>query len=173
MLEYSEKVRLAQILHEAARQLRGRILNTTAVIDTQLAEIISHYFCRDEERRALFMSDVATSQFFSLRMKEDILKKIIRAECRPYLDQNPGIFKEFVSIRLLRNDIAHAIIDVSDEALIRGPASAIGFVSFKDGKRHVRQITQAESEDFNGRTGSLLGNLGDIARILGIPATYV
>jgi hypothetical protein len=70
-----ETIILARILHQTAREMRGRILNSVAVIDVQLAEIISHYFCDSENRRALFMSEIATSQFFSLRSKENILKK--------------------------------------------------------------------------------------------------
>ena len=152
--------------------MRGTLLNTVAVLDAQIAEIISHYFCNVEHRRALFMSDIATAQFFSLRMKEAVLKKIVKLECGFYLERNPGLFKEFEAIRNFRNDLAHAIIDVSEEALIRGPTESIGFVSFKDGKEHTRRVTPAEADSYNARAGMLLGNLKEIALILGTPARY-
>jgi hypothetical protein len=143
-----ETIRLARILHETARQMGGRILNSVAVIDVQLAEIISHYFYDRENRRALFMSEIATSHFFSLRSKEAILKKIVGSECSFFLENDPGLFKEFENIRNLRNDLAHATIDVSREALLRGSTSA-GFVSFRDGVPRVRTVTQAEADDYD------------------------
>jgi hypothetical protein len=81
------------------------------------------------------------------------------------------LFTEFEDIRKLRNDLAHSTIDVPREARLRGLTS-VGFVNFKDGEQKVRTITTQEADDYDAKIGTLLGKLGDIAKILGLPATF-
>ena len=70
MLTDLERQRLAGVLHESVRQMRGRFLNTVAVIDIELAWVISQYFCSDDARSAIFMSEIATKEFFFISPKD-------------------------------------------------------------------------------------------------------
>ena len=52
---HEEKVAAASKLHEKARYLRGRFLNHVAVIEKEIAVILTEYFCtEDETKRELF-----------------------------------------------------------------------------------------------------------------------
>jgi hypothetical protein len=70
--EYSKKVSAAQKLHEKARYLRGRFLNSVAVIERNIAVILTEYFCTtDENKRELFFLKVAEKM--SLQKKNKFL----------------------------------------------------------------------------------------------------
>ena len=167
-MHYNTKVAKAKELHEAARQLRGRFLNSVAVIDVKIGEFLASYFCNDEKRRALFMSEITTNQSFALRTKVNLLKKIVKSEFDFYLEEYPEIFNELEKIRKFRNELAHATIDVSDKALERGPEIGIGFVFYKNGKKHVKVISPKQAEDYHVRTNMLLSNLTNLLRLIGI-----
>ncbi len=52
---YHKKVTAAERLHDKARYLRGRFLNSVAVIECDIAVILTKYFCAvDESKRELF-----------------------------------------------------------------------------------------------------------------------
>lgn len=74
--EFSNKVAAAKKLHEKARYLRGRFLNSVAVIEWHIAVILTEYFCtEDENKRELFFGEVAEK--LSLQMKKEILIDIV------------------------------------------------------------------------------------------------
>ncbi len=166
-MDYKEKHRLAVQLHAYVREWRGAVLNHVAVIEKEIAHIISHYFCK-EEKRDVFYSEIATAEFFSYRNKVSILKKILQKEYDFFWKEHSNLTKELGKIGDFRNVMAHATIDVTDDALRRHPKKGVGFVSFQNGQRIVQVLTEADFNDWNGRMGTVSSDIDDLKRILGI-----
>jgi hypothetical protein len=164
-MERDGKIRLAQRLHSYVRDWRGRVLNTVAVIERDIALLISSYFC-EEEKKYFFFSEVATSHFFSFRSKINILKKILKKDYQFCLDQNPDFFREIERVIEFRNLIAHSPIDTSDEALERDPKEGVGFVSYSDGVKSIKVITEAGFNEMNGIMGNVSSELATLMRFV-------
>ena len=75
-----EQVNIAMKLHESVRQFRGRVLNSIAVIDVGISNILTAYFCENEEKKGLLLSEVFTSQPFRFRAKCRLLEKIVKKD---------------------------------------------------------------------------------------------
>jgi hypothetical protein len=159
--EYNKKVAAAKRLHEKARYLRGRFLNSVAVIERDIAVILTEYFCtEDEEKRALFFSRVAEN--LSLQRKKEILIEIVKNDYPRYWEEHKQFLHDLKNIQELRNKLAHSIIDVSDEALARPLDEGVGFVQWKKGE----PITDSEFEDWEVRAVMLNSTLSEIKRLL-------
>lgn len=164
--DYDKKVSTAQKYHGLAREIRGRYLNSVAVLDTYLAEIITEYFCKEGKRKDLFYSEIATGQHLSLRNKRDILWKIMNIELIAYLEEYKGINKKIDSILTYRNKLAHATVDVSYEALSVEKVKGVGFVEYKDGQRVVTYFSEEESQFKQAELNTLLGDIKSIKSLL-------
>lgn len=159
--EYERKVAAAQRLHEKARYLRGRFLNSVAVIERDIAVILTEYFCpEDEEKRTLFFTRVAGN--ISLQRKKEILIEIVKNDYPRYWEENKKFLQDLNNIQEFRNKLAHSILDVSDEALARRIDEGVGFVQWKKGE----PITDAEFQDWEVRANVLSSTLFDIKRLL-------
>jgi hypothetical protein len=163
----NERIRQAQRLHEAVRQLRGRLLNSVAVIDISISRLLASYFCQDENKRHLAFSDVFTAYSMRLHSKAELLEKIVRNEFPWYLDREPDVFRSLRELREFRNTLAHATVDVSDEALAKGAEREIGFVYYRDGERRVRQVTPEMANDFNVKASMVHTSLIELGRLFG------
>jgi len=161
-----KKERVAEKYHEFARELRGRYLNCAAVLDTQLAEILTEYFCKDDYRRDLFFSEIATGQQFSFRVKIELLTKILKNDCKEYINIHPELLKTLSRIKDYRNKLAHATIDVSDEALSKDKISGVGLVIYRNGKREIDFITFEEAEKRQVEINMMFSNITDIKKLL-------
>lgn len=164
-MEHKEKVIRAQQLHSYVREWRGRILNTMAVAERNIALLISSYFCK-EEKKYFFFSEVATSHFFSLRSKVNILKKILKKDYQFCLDQEPNFFKNLETVIEFRNLIAHATIDVSDDALKRDPREGVGFVSYSEGVKSIKVFNEVDFNEMNGIMGDISSELETLMRFV-------
>jgi hypothetical protein len=159
--EYRNKVAAAKRLHEKARYLRGRFLNSVAVIERDIAVILTGYFCtEDEEKRILFFTKVAEK--LSLQRKKEIRVDIVKNDYPRYWEEHKQFFMDLQNIQELRNKLAHSIVDVSDEALSRPIYEGVGFVQWEKGE----PITDAEFEDWEVRANMLVSTLSDIKRLL-------
>jgi len=162
-MEHNEKVNAAKKIHERARYYRGRFLNSVAVIERDIAMILTDYFCtKDEEKRELFFRNIATAPSFSLKTKKDILVKIVKKDYPIYWDNNSDVLRHFEEIIEFRNKLAHSIVDVSDEALKRPIEDGIGFVEWQEGK----PITQEDFDDLDAWATTVNSCLNDIRRLL-------
>jgi len=92
--------------------------------------------------------------------------KIINIELKPHLKDYKDINKKIDSVLEYRNKLAHATIDVSEEALSVDEVKGVGFVEYKDGKRVVRYFTQKESEYKQAELNTLLGDIKSINKLL-------
>jgi hypothetical protein len=159
--KYLKKVAAAEKLHEKARYLRGRFLNSVAVIERDIAVILTEYFCtEDEKKRALFFSKVA--ERISLNKKKEILIDIVKSDYPRYWKENKDFLTDLQNIQEFRNKLAHSVIDVSEEALARPIAEGIGFVQWEKGK----PITDREFEKWGVRANMVGTTLLEIKRLL-------
>lgn len=162
------KIRKAQMVHERARYIRGRFLNFVAVIERDIALIITDYFCpTDQEKRELFFTEVISR--VPLGEKREILFKIIRRDYPRYWDKNRDLLKEIIKIQELRNKLAHSIVDISEQALDRPIEMGIGFVEWEGSK----PITEEDFQEWECRANMVLSTLSDIKRLLPFKETPV
>ena len=78
-----EKFRAAERLHARAREFRGRFLNSVAVIEHDIAKLLTDYFCRDDPaKQELFFERIACRM--SLEEKRSMLVAIVREDYPGY-----------------------------------------------------------------------------------------
>ena len=158
---YKKKMRAAEKLHEKARYLRGRFLNSVAVIERDIAAILTEYFCTiDEEKRGLFFTKVAEK--LSLQKKKEILIEIVKADYPRYWEENKEFLNSLQQIQEFRNKLAHSVLDVSDEALARPLEEGVGFIQWRKGD----PITDDEFQEWEVKANMLSSSLSDIKRLL-------
>ena len=155
------KRRSAEKLHEKARYMRGRFLNSVAVIERDIALILTEYFCTaGEDKRELFFSKVAEK--LSLQKKKEILLEIVQNDYPRYWEENADFLKSLQIIQNFRNKLAHSVLDVSDEALSRPLEEGVGFIQWNKGE----PVTDKEFEDYEVATNMLSSTLHEIRRLL-------
>ncbi len=161
--EYQRKVAAAKKIHEKARYLRGRFLNSVAVIERYITVILTEYFCTEDEfKRDLFFNKVAGK--FTLNKKKIILIDIVKNDYPRYWEENKQFLIDLQSIQEFRNKLAHSVVDVSDEALGRSIEEGVGFVQWKKGE----PVTDKEFEDWEVRANMVSSVLSGIKRLLPI-----
>jgi hypothetical protein len=159
----NDRVRAAQKIHERARYLRGRFLNSVAVIERDIALVLTDYFCTsDQEKSELFFDHIVTSHFFSLRNKKEVLIHIVKNDYPRYWDEHTHILRALDDIITFRNKLAHSVVDVSDAAIERPLEDGIGFVDWKAGE----PITDKQFQDWEVKANIVLSCLKDIKRLL-------
>ncbi len=152
----------AEKIHERAPCLRGRFLNLVAVIERELALILTdHFYSSDAEKGALFRLG-RNRPFFTLRAKREVLPKMVKNDYPEYWDQNREVLKNLEDIAAFRNKRAHSIVDVSDPALARPIQEDAGFVDWEGGN----PITDADFEDWEVKANMVLSCPSDVKRLL-------
>ena len=158
---YKKKMAAAQKLHERARYLRGGFLNSVAVIEHEIAVILTEYFCtEDESKREIFFAKVAEK--LSLQKKKEILIEIVKADYPRYWEENKEFLNSLQQIQELRNKLAHSILDVSDEALERPLEKGVGFIQWRKGV----PVTDEEFQEWQVTANMLSSTLADIKGLL-------
>lgn len=158
-----EQIKAAMKIHERVRYLRGRFLNFIAVIERDIALILTDYFCTsDPEKRELFFKNIVTASYFSLSVKKDVLVKIVKKDYPKYWEEHSQTLKALNEIMEFRNKLAHSVVDVSDEALTRPLEEGVGLIDWKAGK----PITDKEFEEWEVKTNMISGCLNDIKQLL-------
>jgi len=160
-VEHKKKFIAVGKIHEKARYLRGRFLNSVAVIERDIAVILSEYFCTEDEfKRDIFFNKVAGK--FSLNKKKEILIEIVKNDYPRYWEKNKQFLIDLQSIQEFRNKLAHSVVDVSDEALCRPIEQGVGFVQWKQSV----PITDKEFEEWEVKANMIGSVLYDIKRLL-------
>lgn len=158
---YRKKMDAAQSLHERARYLRGGFLNSVAIIERDIAVILTEYFCTDDEsKRDLFFRKVAEK--LSLQKKKEILIEIVKSDYPKYWKDNKEFLNSLQQIQEVRNKLAHSVLDVSEEALKRPLEEGVGFVQWKKGS----PMTDDEFQEWEVKANMLSSTLSDIKRLL-------
>ena len=162
-----ERFKANRKLHESVREIRGRILNSVAVIDVKISEILTAYFCNDNKKKGLLMSEVFSNQAYGLRTKIRLLETIVKRDFDFYIKDNACLFKDLESLREFRNDVAHATIDVSEKAH-KNADKEVGFVFYKNGERKTKIVSFKKADDYRVKANMVSGRLTEIGRLLGI-----
>ena len=156
-----QNVAAAQKIHEKARYLRGSFLNSVAVIERDIAMILTEYFCTEDEcKRDLFFNKVVGK--FSLNKKKEILIDIVKNDYPRYWEEHKQFLIDLQRIQEFRNKLAHSVVDVSDEALLRPIEEGVGFVQWKKGE----PITDKEFEQWEVKTNMISTVLIEVKRLL-------
>jgi hypothetical protein len=155
------KVAAAKRLHERAIYLRGRFLNSVAVVERDIAKILTEYFCTvDETKRELFFEKVAEK--LSLQRKREILIEIVKNDYPRYWEKNNKFLTDLQQIQEFRNKLAHSVLDVSDDALARPLKDGVSFVQWNKGV----PIKDEEFQEWEVKVGMLSSTLLDIKKLL-------
>lgn len=155
------KYQAVRKIHEKAREFRGGFLNSVAVIERNIAKILTEYFCTgDELKRELFFNKVAEK--LSLEKKKQILIEIAKNDYPKYWDDNQKFLKDLQKIQEFRNKLAHSVVDVSEEAIGRPLDEGIGFIQWNKGE----PVTEDELNDWEVEANMLSSTLTDIKRLL-------
>ncbi len=161
--EEEKRIRAAKKIHEKARYMRGRFLNSVAVIEHKISLILTEYFCsHDEGKRKIFFNKIMNAHFFSLNAKRDILIEIVKKDYPLYWKENQAELKDLKTIIEFRNKLAHSIVDVSAAALARPIEEGIGFIEWNKGQ----VINDDEFQNWDVRTNMVSSCLEDIKHLL-------
>jgi len=159
----AERFKAARRIHERARYIRGRFLNSVAAIERDVAMILTEYFCTvDPAKRELFFRHVVTSPSFPLRAKKEVLIRIVRNDYPRYWDEHSDVLKALDDIMAFRNRLAHSIVDVSESALPRPFEAGVGFVDWNQGE----PITDQQFQEWEVKANMIYSCLAEIKRLL-------
>lgn len=159
----AERIRAARRVHERACYVRGRFLNAVAALERDIALILTEYFCTsDPAKQELFFRHVVTSPSFTLRVKKEVLIRIVKEDYPRYWDEHSGVLKDLDDIMAFRNKLAHSIVDVSETALSRPLEEGVGFVDWNKGE----PITDEEFQEWEVKTNMVSTCLIEIKRLL-------
>ncbi len=163
-MNYDEKVKAAQEIHEKAKQFRGHFINSVAVIEQEIALILTEYYSRTDvpEEYKKVLRDARKCKFQKLDKNTNALLKIIKNYYLNYWDRYCCILEDIDKIRVFRNKIAHSPVDISEDALNRPIQEGVGFIEWNKGK----PLSEADFQDWNARTNMIVGTLRDIKRVL-------
>ena len=151
----------ARRIHERAREFRGRFLNHLAVIERDIALLLTEYFCTEDPlKQELFFDRIACRM--SLEQKRVLLAEIVKRDYPRYWDDNGQFLQDLKQLQELRNKLAHSIVDVSNPALERPIDQGVGFVQWNGGV----PITEQELDQWCAQANMVSGTLADIKRLL-------
>ncbi len=158
---HMKKIAKTKKIHEKGRELRGRFLNSVAVIERDIAVILTKYFCTtDKSKQELFFLKVAEKM--TLDRKKQVLTEIVKNDYPSYWEELKPFLIDLKKIQEFRNKLAHSVLDVSDEALARPIEDGVGLVQWEKGK----PITDKEFEEWEVRANMVISTLINIKRLL-------
>jgi len=162
MTTYSdENFKSAHSLHARARDFRGRFLNHIAVIERDIALILTEYFCTiDPSKQEIFFERIACKM--SLEEKRSLLIVIVKRDYPNYWKDHQKFLQDLQQLQEFRNKLAHSVLDVSDEALARPLEDGVGFLEWKKGV----PITEQELDEWCARAQMVGSTLAGIKMLL-------
>jgi hypothetical protein len=161
-MEEEDKHKAAKNIHEKARYFRGKFLNKVAVIDREIALILTNYFCTDQDKKEFFFENIATAPFLTFNSKRELLIQIVKRDYQFYWGEYGSTLKDLTEIMKFRNKLAHSIVDVSEDALRRPLNNGIGFIEWKAGE----PITDEQFDEWEIKATMVLDCIYDIKRLL-------
>jgi hypothetical protein len=138
--------RTARFFHliDVARFARGLVLGSSAELDFKIEEILGLAFCPEPGPRQLLRAGLLSDITFDKRIQ--LLTMIVDTE---YPNIVSADFKARLGhIRKLRNQVAHWILDDSDDALLTTRDDWVRLVSFRGGSKVSVEITSKALESY-------------------------
>jgi hypothetical protein len=147
----------AERLHAKAREYRGRFLNLIAVIERNLALLLTEYFCTSDSAKQEFFFDRIACKM-SLEEKRTLLMEIGKRDYPTLWQEHTELLKDLQELQTFRNKLAHSVLDVSPAALARPLDHGVGFVQWKKGT----PITEEEMDKWCVRANMVNSTLATI-----------
>ena len=91
-----------------------------------------------------------------------LLFEIIKKDYPNYWSENKKHLEPLTEIIEFRNQLAHSMLDVSEDALKRPISEGVGFIDWNNGS----PVTDLYFNDFTVKTAMVIGCLSDISRLL-------
>lgn len=129
-------IKFAQLIRKA-QEMRGKILDDVIFIEFILDLIILKYFCESTSKIELFQATLLNQEYISLESKIRTFKNLNFGDKWSKIAKRIG--SELDKIREKRNQLAHRMIDNSDEAVNDGQ---LRFMYYKSGKRQYQEIKE-------------------------------
>ena len=133
-------------LNRLAIDIRGSILDQAIWIEALIDDIVAWHFCPQEAKRNLLFSLVLKGTELTFSDKIGILECLLRLEYSELKEQYPGLKDHLDKLRRLRNRLAHAMLDTSDQFLQRNHTDRIQLVYFEDGREKQWVLTISERD---------------------------
>jgi hypothetical protein len=137
-------------LYNLSWRIRGTFIEQTIWIDVMIAGILADYFAPDKERRTLLLSEVFSGAGSTFNKNIALLTKVVSHSFSAFAGQHPDLFTKLERIRRVRNNLAHARLDTSDEWMSRREKDRIQIIYYKNGKSRTEVITVEESNKLLG-----------------------
>lgn len=157
----SEEGKQLDKLYALDRHIRGSYILQANWIENLITEGIAQHFCpNDPERKNFMISLVLKEIFFSPKI--NIYLNLIELEYPKANVKLKEFRKRLEEIRNLRNRLAHAVLDTSDDFLNKKQTDRIRLQYYKDGKKEFQEITTGEIDSFLGDTTAVMLIILDI-----------
>lgn len=147
--------------HLQAAEWRGIFLNQCAALEHELSENIALFFCETEDRRLLFLSDVANDGFFTASKKRELVVRIAKRNYPSFYEGFKHVAEDLQDIFEIRNILAHASLNNDPQDNKDG----LCFVYCKAGKVRKRVITDTELNDLRIRIKMCITSLEDMKKL--------
>jgi len=147
-------------IHEKANFYRGLFLNRVAVIDSTISTMLANYFCPTDKRKWQLLRSKALSN--SIQRKKELLFEIVQKDYPDYWNDHKEHLEPLTEIIKFRNQLAHSMLDTSEDALKRPLAEGVGFLDWNNGS----PVTDLYFDEFVVKTTMVLSCLSDITTLL-------
>jgi hypothetical protein len=137
MTDYdSFTIKFAKLISRA-RDIRGKILDDVIFVEYVLDLIILKYFCESTPKIELFQATLLNQKYIPLDSKIKIFKNLDLGQKYSKTIKELGV--DLDKAREIRNELAHRMIDNSEEAVNN---QYLRLVYYEKGKRKYQQIDE-------------------------------
>ena len=133
-------------LFSQSAKYRGKVIDITIILEMLLAQILSKYFTNDEEMEKSLNSFVFDRM--QLSSKFNLLKKILKIKHIKVWNKYQKDLKEIGELIEFRNNLAHSILDSSNEYIESLKEKGTNFIETNKGDLEEIQIGYLQDEDF-------------------------
>jgi hypothetical protein len=119
-------------------ELRGRIIEQAITLERYMDYYIASHFCKDNNLRREFMSLIVSTDRITFESKRQVLKVLIETYNKDFSAANPKIFSDLIKIMENRNQLAHYMINPSEESQKKFTNN--GTITFKKFKNDLQDV---------------------------------
>ena len=152
---------------ELDHKIRGSYLVLAITIESIITDIISYYFCQNNDRRIHFVGLIMNQSGITFANKIRILEKILKLHYPKKYEKYTKLMKQLDSVKKFRNLLAHSSASYSQKFLSKKLEDRIVLAYYKDGKRFERIITVKDIERKTSEFGNIIDKLMEILTIVG------
>lgn len=159
MTDYNKITINMALLIGKAQEMRGKILDDVIFIEFILDLIILKYFCESSSKIELFQGTLLNQEYISLNSKIKTFKNLnLGYHCKETIKELGSSLKK---VREKRNELAHRMIDSTEEAIKSGQ---LRFIYYEGGKRKYQPIPEDSLKQDLDRLNEIKSKLFDLLR---------